>query len=524
MMFPGVFQAEKENWGGNGRLTLRMVARKVALLSCVIRTLMSIAERALGFRYWADQGQRYSTPTEQHLGEANSLDTDLTFDCSSFRSQYEFRLPARALCAASCPPAWRSEPDLRFLRSTLRTLPSFRRYSPHMQLKLAKVIRYERFGRGRVVVKRGQRGSSFYFVFSGIIAVTQDLDGSSAFTDQEPILMRKGAGFGEVALLKGLRRNATVVCVEDTELLVVDKEDFFSHQLDQELQKEALERYSFFRSLALFSSWSDAALETLADHCKTEQVHHDQVVLRDSSSTTSLIFITKGQCDVLRMVELSQCSSYHRWIRQQQALLDKTQGRTLTESGEIEKKVSLRPQDSPASLPASASHFQALFPEVDVLLESQVLGDWAIREQAFSLSDSGESENPDKNTPPGQESSLRKEIVPSKEGAGTPGGLPREVEAGVYMRIDTLKHGQHFTAVDMGYIQSCLEREGKLPQERPLWATPAHCRDPRGMVIVSQGAEVIRVKLEKFSELTDWATLEKLMRADQPYPRYTSTE
>ncbi|MGH0138237.1 UNVERIFIED_CONTAM: hypothetical protein FKN15_069574 [Acipenser sinensis] len=227
-----------------------------------------------------------------------------------------------------------------------------------------------RFGRRRVVVRKGHRGSSFYFVFSGQIAVTQDQDGSSAFIDPEPIFMMKGASFGEVALLKDLRRNATIVCMEETELLVVDREDFFNHQLDQELHREFQRRYSFFRSLDLFCSWSDEDLATLADHCKVEEFNHGQVILRDSSETKNIVFITKR-------------------------------------------------------------------------------------------------------------------------------------------------------AVDVEYVESCLGKDGRLPpqQLQNVWAKPSPCRDPRAMVLVSQGCEVIRVKLDKFSEMVDRETLEKLKRGSHSYPR-----
>ncbi|XP_066547368.1 cyclic nucleotide-binding domain-containing protein 2 [Amia ocellicauda] len=470
------------------------------LLSSVTRTLTGLAERALGFSYWADQRQCYGTPTEQRSGEAGSWDSDLTFNCSSFKSQYEFRFPARALRVALCPEAWRSEEDVRFLRSTLRTMPSFRRYSPHMQLKLARVVRYERFARGRVVVRRGQRGSSFYFVFSGLIAVTQDLDGSSAFTDPEPILMRKGAGFGDVALLKGQRRNATVVCMQDTELLAVDREDFFNHQLDQELRREELDRKLYFRSLPLFSSWSDKALETLADHCKTEEVPHGQLVLRDSSTTSNLVFITKGQCSVLRLVELSQCPSYHRWIRQQEAVQWKVQGRGLAE----------KKRTSPANSPASVAQLQDLFPQVSILLDAQAVGPWEAGEQLPISGGTGASQD----TP-----------MKFREGASGSTGvaarsLPQEMDAGVYLRIDSLKPGQHVRAVDVQQIESFMERDGRMPLEgeHPHWATPPQSMDPRGMVVVSQGSQVIRVKLDKFSELADWETVARLQREAQPYP------
>ncbi|KAG8537190.1 hypothetical protein GDO81_024936 [Engystomops pustulosus] len=221
-------------------------------------------------------------------------------------------------------PEDRSERDIRLIRSMMLGVLSFRRYSTQMQHMLARVVYYRRFGRGRVIVRRGHWGDSFYFVFSGVIAITQDEDGSSALLDPEPILLHKGASFGEVALLKGLRRNATVICMEETELLVVDREEFFQNKLDQELQKELQYRFQFFRSLDLFSSWCDQTLETLADHCKTEECHHSQVLVTDTHESRNIIFVTKGRCEVLRLVDLSQCPSFHKWIRQHRPLLGRS--------------------------------------------------------------------------------------------------------------------------------------------------------------------------------------------------------
>lgn len=51
----------------------------------------------------------------------------------------------------------------------------------------------------------------------------------------------------EMGLLSSSVRRATVVCMEETELLVVDKEDFIANNLDQEVKKDAQCRFEFFR-------------------------------------------------------------------------------------------------------------------------------------------------------------------------------------------------------------------------------------------------------------------------------------
>lgn len=47
-----------------------------------------------------------------------------------------------------------------------------------------------------MIVKKGQRGNSFYFIYLGTVAVTDDEDGSSAFLDPHPTLLHKGGCFG----------------------------------------------------------------------------------------------------------------------------------------------------------------------------------------------------------------------------------------------------------------------------------------------------------------------------------------
>ncbi|RXN00423.1 Cyclic nucleotide-binding domain-containing protein 2 [Acipenser ruthenus] len=438
--------------------------RKVVLICSVTRTLASSAAQSLGFSYWADRGSHsHLSSTEKRSGEAVSQDSTPTFDSSCFKSQHEFRFPARAMAVALCPPQCRSEAELMFLRSTLRVIPSFRRYSQHMQLMLARVVRYERFGRRRVVVRKGHRGSSFYFVFSGQIAVTQDQDGSSAFIDPEPIFMMKGASFGEVALLKDLRRNATIVCMEETELLVVDREDFFNHQLDQELHREFQRRYSFFRSLDLFCSWSDEDLATLADHCKAEEFNHGQVILRDSSETKNIVFITKGTS-----------------VLESQASGDRILGERLCS-----------PRFICSSSDCDRETAAALGPGLGSVRGMSQLEELALRR------------------------GLSKASLCCPEGE-----LPSDMVAAVYLRIDALRSRQHFRAVDIQYVESCLGKDGRLPpqQVQNVWGKPSPCRDPRAMVLVSQGCEVIRVKLDKFSEMVDCETLEKLKRGSHSYP------
>jgi voltage-gated potassium channel len=70
---------------------------------------------------------------------------------------------------------------------------------------------------GTVIAQRGEPAHSMYFISSGEVAI--DIDNG-------PVRLGDGHFFGEVAVLRGAERSATVRAVRRTHLLVLDAEDF----------------------------------------------------------------------------------------------------------------------------------------------------------------------------------------------------------------------------------------------------------------------------------------------------------
>ncbi len=89
---------------------------------------------------------------------------------------------------------------------------------------LARKARTEAFAAGEEVVRKGDLGASFFIVRDGTAVVVgrDDTDGSAI----EIARLHRGAHFGEMSLMTGERRTATVVAHEDCEFLVVDREPF----------------------------------------------------------------------------------------------------------------------------------------------------------------------------------------------------------------------------------------------------------------------------------------------------------
>lgn len=83
-------------------------------------------------------------------------------------------------------------------------------------------ITHLHYAKGETIFRKGDIGDFLYIVVDGKVEV---LDVSNQKEIQVAIL-GKGEYFGEMALLKQKKRNATVKCLEDTELLAIRKNDF----------------------------------------------------------------------------------------------------------------------------------------------------------------------------------------------------------------------------------------------------------------------------------------------------------
>jgi small-conductance mechanosensitive channel len=99
--------------------------------------------------------------------------------------------------------------------------------SPEERAQLAHQVKIEPFGEGEIIVRQQEAGDSLYIITKGRCEVL--LDGPSRQFKQVAVL-KKGDFFGEMSLLTGEPRSATVRAIEDTEVIVIQK-DIFSEIL-----------------------------------------------------------------------------------------------------------------------------------------------------------------------------------------------------------------------------------------------------------------------------------------------------
>jgi CRP/FNR family transcriptional regulator, cyclic AMP receptor protein len=103
-------------------------------------------------------------------------------------------------------------------QARLNEVPIFEGCSQQQLQSIARIARVFEAPAGTVLARTGDPGDEFFLILDGTVSV-----GVSA---GRPVLLRPGEFFGEMSLLDGDPRSATVVADTPVRLLVVNRGDF----------------------------------------------------------------------------------------------------------------------------------------------------------------------------------------------------------------------------------------------------------------------------------------------------------
>lgn len=197
----------------------------------------------------------------------------------------------------------RTTEELQFVDRCIFRLKCFEQYTSQVRKQLSKVLHFEEFGKGRVVIRQGHPGYSVYFIVSGCVTVEEE--GKDRRPERQVLTeLRSGSSFGESSRVGNDRRTATVVCKEYSEFLKMDHHDFdyiirSAQRSDLEIRSRCIREHPILREL-------DPRHQKLAvDASKIVRFPSNAVILRKFSEPSDMVyFITAGYCKVVQRVEL----------------------------------------------------------------------------------------------------------------------------------------------------------------------------------------------------------------------------
>ena len=100
----------------------------------------------------------------------------------------------------------------------LKKIPFFAELSDEDLDAIGQKVEMQYFGPEQVIFEEGDYGEKMYIIKRGKVQVVRDFNILAVLSDN--------AFFGEMALVSEEPRNATIKAVEETEALVLNKEDF----------------------------------------------------------------------------------------------------------------------------------------------------------------------------------------------------------------------------------------------------------------------------------------------------------
>src|SRR5579883_3458370 len=102
----------------------------------------------------------------------------------------------------------------------LRAVDLFRALTPTQLTDVAEKMTKRQYRAGEVIIREGDPGEEFFLISDGEVDVVR--------ADHEVAHLGRGDFFGEVALISGEPRNATVLATEPVDTFVLGKSDFQS--------------------------------------------------------------------------------------------------------------------------------------------------------------------------------------------------------------------------------------------------------------------------------------------------------
>ena len=203
----------------------------------------------------------------------------------------------------------------------LRSVPLFTGMSDKDIAVLNRHLVPKRFNRGETIVRQGEVGETFYLIHAGSVEVVRRFDpkkdqspaGNALVEgnkDQVMIIARnrklatlgRGNYFGELALLTGEKRNATVRAITPVEVLCLSRKEFnklLRENFDEHGEvRNTIRHLSMLNQIPLFSEFESSELRLL--ETKLEQVNllEGQEAIKHGDKDNHFYMIGSGKVSV----------------------------------------------------------------------------------------------------------------------------------------------------------------------------------------------------------------------------------
>jgi CRP-like cAMP-binding protein len=215
------------------------------------------------------------------------------------------QLAAQAAASREGLPGW---PE------TVAPIPLLSDLPPEAFARMLAAVQLRRVPAGEAVIREGEPGDAFFMVARGTMRVTRREGAPGTAGGLQPgaevVLATLGEGsiFGEMALVSGAPRGATVSAAEDADVLVFGREALAAAARELTVVATALERFTRERLLSnllathpLFKPFDRAQRQQLAARFSAHDVAPGTVLIREGDVGRGIFLILSGEVDVTKV-------------------------------------------------------------------------------------------------------------------------------------------------------------------------------------------------------------------------------
>jgi subfamily B ATP-binding cassette protein HlyB/CyaB len=194
--------------------------------------------------------------------------------------------------------------DLELRRSLLEEASLFSLLTRDEQERLATQMTECFLRAGDTVFERGDVGDAFYVVASGRARV---VGRDAAGREVSLSVLKRGDHFGEIALLSGVPRTATVRAADDLVLLRLDRHDFLQFLSRHPHVRVALERFlsdfstrDFLKQFTALGAVPAPLLRQIIEQLQERLVQPGEILARQGDPADSFYIVREGALEVVK--------------------------------------------------------------------------------------------------------------------------------------------------------------------------------------------------------------------------------
>ena len=190
---------------------------------------------------------------------------------------------------------------------TLPEIPLFSDLDPDAFVAVLESMKLNRVNPGEWIIKEGDRGDSMFAIASGMVEVIKRVGKSKAV---KLATLGEGAFFGEMSVLRGGPRRASIRAIKPSELFEISRSVLDQVCLKYPSVIDVLKRFSMQRLLRnllftspLFQPFTKEERVAIIEKFVSRDVESGEQVIEEGSSANGFYVILQGKMDVMRKLD-----------------------------------------------------------------------------------------------------------------------------------------------------------------------------------------------------------------------------